>query len=97
MALVKSNTETNIIVWAEPEGVPGAPTLIGVNLGEVQTTVNIYDPVIGAEPIQTLRNVNSVRVSVTDHPIIIQVPASTVTTKAAAKASAKAAALKQAQ
>lgn len=92
MAIIKANTETNIIVWAEPEGVPGAPILVGVNLGEVQTTVNIYDPIIGKEPIQTLRNVNSVRVSVTDHPIIIQVPASNVTARAAAKATATAAA-----
>lgn len=92
LAIIKSNTETNILVWAEPDTFPGPATLVGVNLGEVQTTVNIYDPVLGSEPIQTLRNVNSVRVSVTDHPIIIQVPASNVTARAAAKASAAAAA-----
>jgi hypothetical protein len=96
MALIKSNTETNVVVWAEPDTFPGPSTLISVNLGETQTTVNIYDPLIGTDPIQTLRNVNSVRVSVTDHPIIIQVPASTVTAKAAAKASATATASKAA-
>jgi hypothetical protein len=96
LALIKSSSETNIIVWAEPDSFPGPSTLIGVNLGEVQTTVNIYDPLIGSEPIQTLRNVNSVKVSVTDHPLIIQVPASNVTLKAKAKVAATAAAAKSA-
>lgn len=97
LALVKANTETNIVLWAEPDVFPGPASLVTVYLGSTQTTVNVYDPLIGSEPIQSLRNVNSVQVSVTDHPIIVQVPASAVTAKIAAKAAAAAAAAKKAQ
>lgn len=73
-ALQKSDTETNIVVWAEPDAFPGPETLVTVNFGQKQAMVQIYDPLQGTQPIQSLRNVSSAQVSITDHPIIIRLP-----------------------
>ncbi len=83
LALQKSNYETNILVWAEPDSFPGQSAPVTVNLGSTQATVNIYDPIVGTEPVQSLRNVSKVQVNLTDHPLIIQVPASTASLKKA--------------
>ncbi|PTQ71121.1 hypothetical protein [Pseudomonas sp. GV071] len=83
IAIQKSNYETNIMIWAEPDSFPGPSAPVTVNLGSTQATVNIYDPLIGTEPVQALRNVNAVQVNLTDHPLIIQVPASTTSLKKA--------------
>ena len=92
LPLQKSNGETSIMLWAEPDTFPGPSVPVTINLGAKQTEVNIYDPLLGSQPIQSLRNVNSVVVNLTDHPLIVQIPASAVTAKTAASVAAKAAA-----
>jgi hypothetical protein len=43
-----------------------------VNLGQTFSRVNVYDPMNGGSPIATYSNVNSIKINVVDHPIIVQ-------------------------
>ena len=43
-----------------------------MNLGAIYGTVNIYDPIIGTAIQQTLSNVNTVSLTLSDHPQIIE-------------------------
>ena len=74
LALQKSDKETNILVWAEPDTFPGPENTVTIDLGARQPLVVVYDPLQGTSAIQSLRNVSSVEVRVTDHPLIIQIP-----------------------
>jgi hypothetical protein len=75
MALLKANGATDIVVWAEPKisgSTPSPATTVTVNLGATYGTVKIFDPLQGTGPIQTLSNVSSTTISVSDHPIIVE-------------------------
>ena len=47
-----------------------------MHLGDTYRSVKVYDPTIGTTPIETHRNVNSVSLVVSDHPVIIEILAS---------------------
>jgi hypothetical protein len=87
MELQKSNGATDIVAWNEPEiwneakGTEvAAPTQTAtINLGATYQTVKVFDPLAGTSPIKTLSNVSSVPLSLTDHPLIVQVEPNTVT------------------
>jgi hypothetical protein len=38
-------------------------------------SVKIYDPTLGTEPVQTLTDITSIDLTLSDHPIIIAIPA----------------------
>lgn len=81
MALIKSTGATDIIVWAEPQITPtySGPTAdVTVSLGATYQSVEVFDPTKSASPMETLANVSSVQVGVTDHPIVIQVNPTTI-------------------
>jgi hypothetical protein len=79
----KSSGAHDIIVWDEPKiwddvahkAIVAPNEAVTVALGATYATVNIYDPLKGATPIQTLHNVQSVQLTVTDHPLIIETAA----------------------
>ena len=48
-----------------------------VKLGAVTTSATVYDPTIGVEPVRTLTNVNSIELTLSDHPVIIAIPPGT--------------------
>ena len=85
--LEKSNGTFDLVVWAEPQDwnesthspVTVPPSTVTVGLGAAYQTVNVYDPIKGAAPIQTFSSVSSVQLSVTDHPLIIEINPATVT------------------
>ncbi len=80
-AVQKSSGATDIVVWNEPEiwnqstgtEVAASPTTVNVSLGGVYQTVKVFDPLLSASPQQTLSNVSSVSLSITDHPLIVEV------------------------
>ena len=72
MLLQKSTGPFELVVWDE-RSVGEATDHVTVNLGGSHTTVNIYDVTVGAAPVQTLANVSSVPLTMTDHPMIIEV------------------------
>ena len=81
MALIKSTGATDIIVWAEPQitaSSSGPTETVTVALGTTYASVQVYDPTQSSSPIQTLADVSSVQVAITDHPIVIQVNSTTI-------------------
>ncbi|CAH2601481.1 conserved protein of unknown function [Rhodovastum atsumiense] len=79
LLMQKSGGVYDIAVWANASVFTGghagtAPTQnVTVNLGGTYGSVKVYDPVRGSNAVQTLSNVSSVRLGVTDHPLIIEV------------------------
>jgi hypothetical protein len=43
-----------------------------VSLGKTFSSVSVYDPMVGTTPTATYTNVSSVKISVVDHPLIVQ-------------------------
>ena len=69
LLIQKSNGAFELAVW--DERVSGADT-ITVNLGAAFSTVSLYDPTLSASPTQTLTNVAALQLSLSDHPMIIE-------------------------
>ncbi|MCB8877236.1 Hint domain-containing protein [Acidisoma silvae] len=86
LELQKSNGDTDIVVWAEPAiwdyttqtELSVAATTVTVNLGATYQTVDVYDPLEGTTPIAEYTNVSSVDLSITDHPLIVEVDPNSV-------------------
>jgi hypothetical protein len=70
LLLQKSDGTFQLVVWGEQ--VSGANKIM-VNLGSPQATVRIYETTVGTAPIQTLTNVTSVPLTITDHAIIVEI------------------------
>jgi hypothetical protein len=69
--LIQKSTGTfELAVW--DERVSGTDT-VTVNLGRRFSTVAIYDPTLGSSPTQSLKNVSSVQLTLSDHPMIIEI------------------------
>ena len=58
------------MVW--DENVSGSDK-VTVNLGRTYAAVNVYDVTVGTSPTQTLTNVNSVSLNLSDHPLIVEI------------------------
>jgi hypothetical protein len=77
----KANGAFQLMVWNEAPDwnssskteIQVAPTNSTVQLGGTYQKVEIFDPMKGSSAIQTLTNVSSVTLGLTDHPMIIQV------------------------
>ena len=72
VALQKSTGEMDILVWNESGS---APINVVVQLPNTYPTVSVFDPMSGTAPIQTVTNVNSVTVAVSNYPMIVQTSA----------------------
>lgn len=70
LLLQKSNGKFELVVWSERAS--GSDN-ITVNFGGTLSTVKVYDPTTGILASQTLNNVNSVTLTVSDHPVIIEI------------------------
>jgi hypothetical protein len=70
LLLQKSDGIFQLVVWGEQ--VTGANN-VTVHLGSAQATVKIYDTTVGNAPIQTLTNVASIPLTITDHAIIVEI------------------------
>ncbi len=71
MLLQNSDGTFHLVVWSER--VKGADR-IELRLGGHQTFVKVYDPTAGTEPVQSLGGVDSINLTMTDHPWIIAIP-----------------------
>jgi hypothetical protein len=71
LLLQKSNGKFELVVWNERASGSDNVT---VNLGSSYGTVKVYDPTVGPSPVQTLSNVSSVNLTLSDHPQIIELP-----------------------
>jgi hypothetical protein len=81
LLIEKSSGAQDIVVWNEPQiwdsntstEITVPATTVTVNLGATYGTVNVFDPLVSSSAVQTLTNVSSVPLSVTDHPLIVEV------------------------
>jgi len=69
LLLQKSNGNYEVVVWSER--IAGSDN-VTVNLGSTFGTVKVYDPTTGTAAVQTLSNVSSVALTMSDHPMIIE-------------------------
>jgi hypothetical protein len=88
MELQKSNGATDIVVWNEPKiwnestgtEIASPTDAVSVNLGATYQKVEVFDPLSSTTPVETLSNVSSVSLGLTDHPLIVEVEPQTGTT-----------------
>jgi hypothetical protein len=71
MLMDKSNGTYELAVWAEAF-TSKKMTSLTINLGSIYRTVNVYDITLGSKPTQRLRNTSTVRLVVSDHPLIVE-------------------------
>ncbi len=71
LLLQKSNGMFDLVVWGER--FTGGSDDVTVNLGAACATVSSYDPTTGTSPTRTLTNVDSVSLTLSDHPVIVEI------------------------
>ena len=74
LLLQKSDGTFELVVWGER--LKGSDEVV-VRLGEPASTARLYDPTGGTTPIQSFRGLDSVTLKLSDHPVIIEIPAGT--------------------
>lgn len=98
LLMEKSNGAFDLVVWEEPKiwnsatstDVTATANKVTVALGAKYADVKVFDPLTGTTATQEFKNVSSISVNVTDHPLIIEVePQTTATTSALTKKAAK--------
>ena len=80
--LEKSNGTFDLVLWAEaPIWNPttaseiAAPSQVTtVDFDQTQNIVMVFDPLQGTTPIATYLSVRSIQVTLTDHPLIVEIP-----------------------
>lgn len=80
LLLQKGDGTFELLIWGER--LKGADE-ITVRLGDTFPSVQIYDTTLGADPIQTLHGVDSLKPTLRDHPLIIGIPQKPTTRPAA--------------
>jgi hypothetical protein len=70
LLLQKSNGTFELVVWNEKAD---GTNNITVDLGGIHPSVKVYDPTTGTSPIQTPAGVRSVSMTLSDHPVIIEI------------------------
>ena len=70
MLLQNSDGTFQLVVWGER--VKGADR-VTVHLGGTHASVKVYDPTIGTEPVQTHDSVNSLTLTLGDHPLVVAI------------------------
>jgi len=71
MLLEKSDGVFELIVWGER--VKGSDR-VTVQLGSAHPSIAVYDPTVGVTPIETHQRVNSLALTLSDHPVILALP-----------------------
>jgi hypothetical protein len=70
LLLQKSSGTFELVVWDEHPG--GGSDDVVVDLSATRPSVKVYDPTTGTAAIQTLAGVTSVPLTLTDHPVILE-------------------------
>lgn len=69
LLLQKSDGRFELIVWNER--VTGSDS-VTIDLGGTHASVIVYDPTTGTEPIQTQQNVHALTLTLSDHPVVLE-------------------------
>ena len=81
LLMEKSDGAFDIVVWNEPQiwdqnnatEVIAPTSSVTVKLGATYSSVEVFDPLQGTAPIETLSNTGQVQIALTDHPLIVEV------------------------
>lgn len=68
MLLQKADGTFALVVWNER--VTGSDT-VTVHLDRAYARVQLYDPTVGTQPTRTAANVDSLRLTLSDHPVVL--------------------------
>ena len=71
MLLQKSKGDFALVIWGEQ--VKGA-TPVTVRFGKTWDHAAIYDPTQGVTPVEERRQIDSLPLTLSDHPLIISLP-----------------------
>jgi len=71
LLLQKSDGTFELVVWGER--MTGGTDTVVVELGHSRASVKLYDPTTGTAPVDSLSDVNSVTLTLSDHPMIIEI------------------------
>lgn len=72
LLLQKSSGVLELVIW--DERFTGGQDEVVVNLGETFRVVRIYDPTQGTTPVKIISRVNRVQLTLSDHPLILELP-----------------------
>lgn len=72
LLLEKKNGTFELVVWSE---LVAGKNEVKVNFGMPVSQVNVYDTTSGTDPVQHLDHVATLPLTLTDHPVIIEIPA----------------------
>ena len=73
LLLQRSDGTFQLIVWGERLSGQDRVT---VRFAASHPSVKIYDPTLGTEPIETLNDVTSIELTLSDHPFVVAIPPS---------------------
>lgn len=81
MVFAKSNGSVDLVLWAEPvlwnqnthSEVRATSSPVTVTFDHTKALIKVYDPMRGSSPIATYANASSIQVSISDHPLVIEV------------------------
>jgi hypothetical protein len=76
----KSSGTFEVMIWNEPavwnpqsdRPIANPSTSVSVNLGQNFETVQVFDPLQSADPVQTLHNVSALSLDLSDHLLVVQ-------------------------
>jgi len=71
LLLQKGDGTFGLVVWSEKAS---GSSPITVDLGATRPSVKLYDPTTGAAPTQTLTAARSVPLTLSDHPVLLELP-----------------------
>lgn len=71
LLLQKNNGAFELVIWGET--IKGSNE-VKVNLGRSCSLARLYDPTTGTSPTETLANVVSVPLTLSDHPVVLEIP-----------------------
>lgn len=71
LLLQKSNGKFFLVVWGEK--FTGGKDEITITFSKIHRFVNIYDPTTGTLPISTKKQVKSVQLMMSDHPLVVEI------------------------
>jgi hypothetical protein len=66
--LQRSDGAFQLVLWGE--WLTGEDRMT-ISFDATHANVNIFDPAIGVEPVKTLSSFGSLKIAVSDHPIIV--------------------------
>jgi hypothetical protein len=70
LLIQKSSGIFELVVWGE--STKGSDE-ISINLGHAHAEVNLYDVTVGTTPEQTLTNIDSISLKLSDHAVIVEI------------------------